>query len=174
MALMSETTEGLLHISDFQIQAIVRHARYKAQLTAFVLNTMGLLPTKPYCVPGMYLLELAAVLELGMWERQGLRQFLDTDLPTFDEAAAELARRANLGPDEFRGPDAAPLNQRVLKVWLENFAWNPGELSAPSLLVGQIDEDCLVDTLAEFIWNNRNNLSQILAQNREFDAGEEQ
>jgi hypothetical protein len=171
MALTIETKDGPLKISEFQAHAVVRHAQYKAKLTAFALESTGLFPNKPICLPGMYLLELSAVLELGMWERQGLRQFLDTDLPTFDEAAAELARRANLGLDEFCGPDAAPLNQRVLQVWLENFAWETGELSGPGLLVGQVDEDSFVNALAEFIWSNRNNLSQVLAQSRGSDAG---
>jgi hypothetical protein len=70
------TSETPLVISDYQIRAAVRHAERQADLTAATLDAMGLLATKPVTLPAAFLLELAAVLELGMWELQGLRPYL--------------------------------------------------------------------------------------------------
>ena len=88
MPLTIQTTDGPVLISDHQTQAIIRLAHRHAERTAAALDATGLFPNRPVLLPGPFLLELAAVVELCMWERQGLRPYLATDLPTFQEAAA--------------------------------------------------------------------------------------
>lgn len=158
-----ETAEGTLVLSEQQIQAVARHAVRQAHLTAATLDATGLFPDKPTtCFPAAFLIELGAVLEMGLWERQGLRAYLNSDLPTFREAAAQLAARAKQGPGAFEGPEAAPLSRRVLRVWMEQFAWEGRDHFAADVVLGRVDEDQFADLLADFIWQHRHELARFL------------
>lgn len=163
MPLTVETSEGPLVFSDHQIQAIVRHARRMADLTAATMDATGLLPQRPVSLPAGFLLELGAVLQLRLWERQGLRQHLDADLPTFRLAADHLAARASRGPSEFEGPEAAPLSQRVLRAWMEHFAWEGPCLLEADIVVGPVNEDQFAEAMAEFVWNHQEELTALFA-----------
>jgi hypothetical protein len=162
MPLKFETREGLLVVSEQQIQAVVRHAGRQADLTAAALDETGLFPDRPTVLPAGFLLELAAVLELGLWERQGLRPYLDIDLPTYREAADELAARAKRGFAEFDGLDATPLSHRVLQAWMQHFAWEGPDLLQADFILGDVDEDQFANVLADFVWQHRKELSKLL------------
>lgn len=164
MPLQIETTEGPVVISDHQIQGVVRHAERRADLTAAALEATGLFPKKPAFLPGPFLLELGAVLELGMWERQGLLPHLHSDLPTFREAAGELAARAKQGPAAFEGSEAAPFSGRVLRVWMEQLAWEGPDHFQADVVVGRVDEDQFADLLADFVWQHRDELGRFLTE----------
>ena len=131
-------------------------------MTTAALDAAGLFKSEAPQLPAGFLLELSAVIELGLWERHGLRRHLNTDLPTFRQAAAALGARALKGPAEFDGPDAAPLSGRVLQVWVEHFAWDGPELIGADVVVGDFDDDEVVDVLAEFIWTHRHELTNLL------------
>jgi len=66
------------------------------------------------------------------------------------------------GPKEFEGPDAAPLSPRVLRVWVEQFAWDGPELIGADVVVGDFDDVEFVDVLAELIWKHRDELTNLL------------
>lgn len=66
MPLHIDTSDGPLTISDQAIQAVVHHARRVADLTAATLDATGLFPDRPTRLPAGFLLELGAVLELGL------------------------------------------------------------------------------------------------------------
>jgi hypothetical protein len=128
-------------------------------VTSAFLDATGLFPDRTIGLPAAFLLKLSAVLQLGMWERQGLREYLSADLPTFAEAAGQLGRRAGLGPAEFDKLDADPLHQRVLGVWIRNVAWEAQDLLGAEVVVGALDdESALVNALAEFAWRHRHEL----------------
>jgi hypothetical protein len=91
------TRDGPLQVPDATVRAVARHAERQADLTAAYLDATGLFNGKPVQLPAAFLPELAAVLELGLWERQDLRRHLDVDIPSFSEAAASLAARAAKG-----------------------------------------------------------------------------
>ena len=108
MALVVPTREGPLQVSDSEIRAATRNAIRQADLTAVALNATGVFtsaegerPDWSRLPPG-YLLELAATIQIGLWERQGLLPHLAPDLPSFHEAAQVLLDRAGKGPAEFR------------------------------------------------------------------------
>ena len=165
MVAQVETNEGLLGFSNQAIDAAAQHAQRAADLTADVLDATGLFPNKPAYLPGKFLLELSAVLELGMWERQGLRDYLDAlgiNLPTFREAATDLAARAANSPHEFKGSDTPPLCYQVFRVWMEHFAWDGPSMLGAEIVLGQINEDQLADVLANFVWQHRHELIQFL------------
>ncbi len=164
MPFQVETREGSLVLHDHQIQAIVRHAQRVADLTAATLDATGLFPQRPASFPAGFLLELGAVLQLHLWERQGLRQYLNANLPAFRQAADQLAARARKGPQEFEGPEAAPLSSRVLRAWMEHFAWEAPFLLQADIVVGPVDEDQFAEAMAEFIWNHRHELTAIFVE----------
>jgi hypothetical protein len=159
-----QTNAGSPELSNIQTQAIIRNAERRAELTvAYLDQWYG--ESKTCHLPAAFLLELSAVLEIGLWERQGFRPYLNTDLPTFQEAKDQLAERAFKGPAEFAGPNASPLSEAVLRVWIEQFAWEGPELLQAEVLVGPVDEDEFADVLADFVWQHRHELSRVFQPN---------
>ena len=171
MPIEIETCEGLLVVSDQEIRAVVRHAKRAAELTAAALDATGLFPEKPISLPAAFLLEFAAVLELGLWERQGLREFLKTDLPSYSEAAEAMLAKAKLGPAAFGGPDdASSLSSRVLQAWIRHCAWEGPDLLHADFILGDVDEDQFAQVLADFVWQHRHELSALL-NNQQLTSG---
>jgi hypothetical protein len=162
MASVSETRGVPLGVSEHQLQAVVRHAQRQADLAADVLTGMGL--AGPRGLPPAYLLELAAVLEIGLWERLGLRDHLNASLPAFGQAAAQLAARAALGPTEFDVPDATPLSDTVLTAWMNAMAWDGREFFGAEIVLGDVDEEEFVSLLAEFLWTHRHEHSELISR----------
>jgi len=158
-----ETNRGLRSIPDQLLDAMKQHAHYLVKLTYDISEASGLFPHKPVYFPNKFLYELTAVLELGLWERQGLRDYLDTlgiNLPTFHEAADNLAARAANNPHEFEGSDTPSLCCQVFRVWVEHFAWNGLSMLGAEVVLGQLDEDKFADVLADFVWQHRHELAQ--------------
>lgn len=155
--------ERFLHAP--RLRAVVRHAELSADVTVAVLDSTGLFPPTPdrqtrATLPAGALLELAAVLQLGVWERKGLRPYLRNDLPTFREAASDLAARISEDPDAMKDRGAATLHRRVLGFYLERFAWEGPELLGTDVVVSDVDEDDFIDVLAEFVWTHRHELER--------------
>lgn len=142
--------------------AVARYAERRADLIGSYLRSSDLRPTGEIRLPAAALLELAAVVELGVWERRGIRCHIDSDLPFYREAADTLVVRCSKGPSEFRGPNAAPLSELVLRVWIENFAWDGPRHLQTDVVVGNVDEDEFIDLLADFVWSNRRELAQLI------------
>ena len=158
----SVTCEGPLPFPDALVRAVARHAERQADLTDTYLRVSGLCRAEGIRLPAAALLELAAVLELGAWEKCGVRRHLDVDLPTYREAADTLADRCTKGPAKFKGPKAAPLAQEVLRVWIEHFAWDGPDTLKAEIILGEVDEDQFADILAEFVWQHRHALGSLL------------
>jgi hypothetical protein len=108
-------------IPDAFLRAVIRLAERQADLTADWLESMGV-PHGPLKIPQAFIFELAAVLQIGQWEQQGLLQRLKIKLPTYREAADALVARAMLGLEEFHGPQATRLSPLVITVWVQQFA----------------------------------------------------
>lgn len=147
---------------DAMVRAVIVHAERQADLTAAYLDVIGPLKSKPARFPAAFLLELAAVLELGLWERRDLRRHLNIELPTYREAMDRLVTRCRKGCAEFDGPNATSLSRQVMQAWIEHFAWDgPGLLNA-DVVLGEADDNEFIDLLAEFVWTNRSELSALL------------
>ena len=165
-----DTSEGPFEIPDAtKIRAVARHGERQADLTAAYLEATGIFKSKPIYLPAAFLLELAAVLELGMWERQGVRSRLDVDLPTYREASQSLGERAMRGPSEFANTGTPPLSIAVMNVWLEHFAWDGPEFLGTDVVVDNLDEDTFIDLLAEFVWTHRQELEQLVRGDTDHD-----
>lgn len=161
-----ETKDGPITIPYDQFVAVVRNAEYQADLTAATLREMGF-ALDGLRMPGNFLLELAAVVQLRVWENRGLMPYLKPGLPSAQAASQELAERAAKGMTEFQGENAAPLSLQVFKVWIEQFAWNGQELLQADVLVGDVDEKEFAKILAEFLWTYRHQLGNGMSYDKE-------
>ena len=56
-------------------------------------------PTGAAGLPAGFLLELGAICQLASWEEQGLRDYLPPELPTAQQAKADLRSRATTAPE---------------------------------------------------------------------------
>jgi hypothetical protein len=145
---------------DALVQAVAQLAERHAGLTANWLRSAGF-STGPLRIPAAFLLELAAVLQLGEWERSGVLKHLDVNIPTYRQAADELAARTRLGPEEFQGPNALRISVLVNTIWIERFAWDGHSLLQADFVIATCDEDALVEQLAEFLWQNHLELQKL-------------
>jgi len=107
-------------------------------------------------------MESAAVFQLGVWEQKGIQVYLDTELPTYQEAREELEARVRKGLAEFEGPDASPLFRQMLKTWWERFAWDADDLFQSQIMLGDVAEDQFATVMADFIFQHRHELKNIL------------
>ena len=151
-----------LGVSDFMLHAVVCHAQRQASLTGVFLRSAGIIEDQAKGPPAAFLLELGAVLELGLWEHLEARRHLDVNLPTYEEAFHEFVARCNDGPKAFHGPNAMSLSVRVLQTWIEHFAWDAPDLLGTEVVIRVADGDRIIETLAEFLWNNRYQLRKIV------------
>ena len=139
--------------------ALTRRAELHADLVGrYLTQTLALTERR---FPAVFLLELAAVLQIGLWERQGVHKHLATNVPSYAEAAAELAARANRGTSEFAGLCNATLLSRVLHAAICDLAWEGPEMLGAEFAVDVDEEDELINLLGDFVWNNRTELNHL-------------
>jgi hypothetical protein len=111
--------------------------------------------------PRGFLAELAAILRIALWQRGGLPADLENAFPPAAELLEQLIRGFIADPLSFvstASGDRHGLRSQVESIWLARCAWTaPSELAA-DVWLGDIDEDLLVNALAEFLWTNRHKL----------------
>ena len=112
-------------------------------------------PTGSQGLPVGYLLELGALCQLRLWEDEGLTSLLPSDLPSSQQAIADILRRLTEAPQQFRDTSSCRLGHRVLQVVMEQFAWAGPNLLEADVVVGDVDEDALVESLAQLLWEHR-------------------
>lgn len=154
-------TPHLPRIPDYPpalVAAIAGEAARNADRVGQFLHALGLVPQKgqpPLALPRKFLLGLAAALRLLDWEIQGFHVHLDAGLPSAREALVRVFRAVfAAGSLEYH----VDLRRHVLGLFIERFAWNGrAELDADFAL-GDVNEDELVEALADFLWSQRHAL----------------
>ncbi len=150
------------------IQAVALNAKRQAYLVAAYLQQVDPLlkrdgyPSGANGLPAGFLLELGAVLMLGHWNRKGLLAFLPADVPAYADVVGELNRRAIIVHFKLLDSIASHLVRQVQQLWLERFAWEaPNLLPADAdFVLGDVDEDLLVEAVAQLLWTNRHKFSK--------------
>jgi len=141
------------------LAAMMRRARYLADLTAAGLMVTGIVPTArkkkdtPVELPRGFLVELAAILEIRQWERNGILAHTSAGLPTFADAIAQLAERASKGEKI-----ESSLPMQVTIFWLQNFAWEAQSELGGDVFLDQADDEVLLTEMAEFLFSHRHDL----------------
>jgi hypothetical protein len=154
-----ETEVGTAEISAPLLRAIRDHGALWGDIMADLLDEWQRRSGEQPDFPAAFLLEWRAVLELGVWERQGFRYHQTAGLPAYREAVRELQTRAAQGPEAFRGLESAILHKRVLQYWTRHFACQAPELLDTPVAMSFIEEETFFDSLVEFLWKNRHRLS---------------
>jgi len=161
MAITLETNDGPVEIPDAAILAVTRNAEMQADLTAAFLDATGLFPKaddrrlEPVRLPAAFLLELGAVLQLGLWEMDGTSALLKAALPSSKHAAEHLTKLVTTDLRQLFSTNNAPLSRRLLQVWLDEFGWDARAILHADVVVGDVDEDGLVEALARLLWEHR-------------------
>jgi hypothetical protein len=162
-----QTKNGSVRVAECAVMAVLQQADKAAHLTATVLDLIRLRSQSvgdsfPASFPEGFLLEFAAVAQLGAWENQGLEHHIDCGLPSFSEAASDLCRRAERNRASLEGRESAILHRRVLEFWLDQIAWQgPNELGA-EFAIAHADEEAFLDAAAEFLWTRRHDFTNLL------------
>ena len=166
MALALESDDGPIAFDDALAEAVVRNSVLKAELVAGYLSALGAVCGKTSW-PAGFLRELGAVVQLKLWEIEGVAEFLDEGLPTFAEAVADLTERIERDPHLFDDPSGSTLSRKVFLVWLKCFAWEAQPIFQTDVVVGEVDEDTLLDAVAQLLWAHRHNKSDYVHGSKE-------
>lgn len=163
MAQTVTTSEGLDQIPKCIVDAAIQNALRVADLTGMTLTEMGKvhLGGSQWNLPAAFLVELGAVLQLGLWEQEGIAAHECGYLPPFDDAVSELSRRAAQGVSAFANLASVTLAPRVLQFSIEHIAASGFLLMGGDVLTQDIDEDAFVELLAEFLFSHRDDLSHF-------------
>jgi hypothetical protein len=162
------------------VECFVREAEYMARLTIRFIDHTGIFPAdqrreRPVALPAEFLLELAAVLRIAIWERNGLRVRIAADLPLAEDSYFELVERAAHRPESFSSEIVSPpLHRRVMQAVLSQLAWNGRRDLDADVLLGRpdaADDDNALEAMAEFLWARRHPSGGLAQRTREADRG---
>jgi len=140
------------------VRAVAHDAACDADLVVVFLDALGLSPAgpdqPPRRLPAWFLLELGAALRLWLWECHGMRLHREAGLPPAEEALRGVFGRLT-APAADQPAGGTPLSRRVLALFVEHFAWSGRADLDADLVLGEVDEDALVEVLANLVWAHR-------------------
>jgi hypothetical protein len=138
------------------LEAITSEAERDAEQVADYLDSLfadaGIPLKKPTPFPPDFLLGLGAAFRLRRWEEAQVRQSLDAELPSSEEATNEVFRSAiEVDAESW----ANSLSRRVLELFCKHFAWAGRRELEADVILDSLDEHHALNVLAEFLWKNR-------------------
>ena len=144
------------------IESLMRIAHRGAFLVGTYLTKIGAVPKslkrrQPVSPPIEMALGLAAILQIWLWERAGLRPYLHVvDLPTAQEAMADFWKADSKDQAEYlRSKSGSRLLKQVVGAFLSHCALSaPEELGVDIAIDGPMDESML-EAFADFVWQHR-------------------
>lgn len=144
------------------IESLMRIAHRGAFLVGTYLTKIGAVPKslkrrQPVSPPIEMALGLAAILQIWLWERAGLRPYLHVvDLPTAQEAMADFWKADSEDQAEYlRSKSGSRLLKQVVGAFLSHCALSaPEELGVDIAIDGPMDESML-EAFADFVWQHR-------------------
>jgi hypothetical protein len=146
-------------LPDALVRSVTRQAERNAEAVSALLNNSGNLPVCPNgnrsALPRGFLLELAAVMQVGLWEQQGFHEHLEQGLPSYRDCVTDLVARSHQGSPQFTDVGADSLYRRVLKVHCECFSWEADEILGKPVAIRAGNDDQILDAMASFLWEHR-------------------
>ena len=150
------------HIAATVIESVMRFAHRGAVLVGVYLTKLGAVPKslkerQPVTVPAEMAFGLAAILQIWLWERAGLRPYLHVvDLPTSQDAMTDFWKADADGQAKYlRSKSGSKLLKQVLGAFLTHCALSaPEELGVDIAIDGPLDES-LLEVFVDFVWQHR-------------------
>jgi hypothetical protein len=149
------------------VHSLTADASEDADNVGLFLGYLGLAPSDPngpdppICFPAWFLVELAAALRIWLWEASGLRIHLDAGLAPARESLLSVFCRAKEVANGHASSNATPLMNNVIELSINRLAWSARRDLGAEVVLGEADEDTIVETLANLIWKHRVELSGI-------------
>jgi hypothetical protein len=113
-----------------------------------------LLPKKELTLPAHFWNELAALNIIAYWERTGAMANLPVSVPKYDDCLRALKAQLEVGPEHFLdGEPIGSLYEVVLRIYFFRRTYSP--VLDCHFSPGWIDEESLVEGLAQLLWANR-------------------
>jgi hypothetical protein len=153
-----------LPLSDFHpdlIRAVAQDAARDAELVGTFLGEIGLAPAgqasqdPPLRLPADFLLGLGAALRLLFWEQQGIHVHLDHRFPPARQALLDVLRTATGHAEPEALERVRSLAYRVMVLSIEHLAWNGRVELDADVVLGEADQEALLEALADYLWANR-------------------
>ena len=140
------------------IRAVKGDAERDADLVGAFLAVTGLAPSgrrpqgAPLAVPADCLLGLGAALRLSLWEQLGIRVHLDHGLPPARQALIDVLRTATGQAEAEAFERIRSLASRVMVLSVEHLAWNGRVELGADVVLGEADQEALLEALADYLW----------------------
>lgn len=103
-------------------------------------------------LPPGFMSALAAALQLVAWEQRGVFIHRDIGLPSADDAVLLIFRSYQ---ESDTHPACAHLQHEVFQLFVQRFAWAGRSDLDADIVLDDLEEDVLVDALADFLWARR-------------------
>lgn len=140
--------------------AVVARAEYVADLVgeafAQTENNDGNVRSGNVVLPRESLLDFGALLQLNVWEMQGIRRHRELGLPSVSEAASEFADKVQCGLDGGKTPEFGHLASEVLRVTMDEFCWDALPAFGFDIPITAGDVDQLLDVVAKYLYESCN------------------
>ena len=145
------------------IAAILRQMDHAAKLVVAFFRSIGMMgphETSLPQLPGEFLLELAALLQVREWQAAGLIDWFDPDGLSIDDMIGRAIERLRDNPAaidaDLRGTEAMT---DVLRIWTETCAPDARGLLDADIAIrwdNSLDIDAMVNAFASFLCRHRN------------------
>ena len=157
----TENDDPIARLHPDVLAAVVIFSERHADYAAALLDALAAEASRRgevFDVQGLpigFLLELGAIMQLHVWSITGVLPLLPVELPPVDVASNELNARVQTDSGQFEKVESATLSNRLLRVWLEHFSWTAPAILGVDVVLGNVDEEILIETVAQLLWNNR-------------------
>jgi hypothetical protein len=112
--------------------------------------------------PAAFVLELAAVIQLQVWQDHEFGSDWPADLPTYDAARQDLIDRAKEGIYAYQNIESATLSMQAMRFHLTRLAWDSPLMGNCKMVIAIDDEEAFVEAMARFLFDNRTFIDKLL------------
>ena len=109
--------------------------------------------------PTEFLVELGSILCIARWQESGVLSEASSEFPPWSELFNDLVERFCDEPLSLcrdQSYKSTPLDRQVVDFWFRHCSWSAPTKLGVDVAVPPIDNDGLLDELANFFWKFRN------------------
>lgn len=154
---MPEQQLSLL-ISDELMRAVRKAAEHDVDMVWGIMHHLGDRAGRPNLINEVsfdFVIQLGAALRLLFWEWNEIYIHRDAGLPDALDALRNVFRTAK---DVEAATKSASLPFKVFALLVERLSWTGPEDLDADFILGEVDEDALLNAMADFVWDHRRDL----------------